>query len=66
MWKHFLLSIWSDGSSKVQQISETPQAGLVRLAWKGFRRGLEEHNARDIHHLEETFKNIASFHAKAV
>jgi len=38
---------------------------LLRLAWKGFRRWLEEHHARDIHHLEETLKNIASFHDSA-
>lgn len=35
---------------------------LLRLAWKGFLQWLEEHHARDIHHLEETLKSIASFH----
>lgn len=35
---------------------------LLRLAWKGFLPWLEEHHARDVHHLEETLKDIASFH----
>ena len=35
---------------------------MLRLAWKGFVPWLEEHHARDVHYLEETLKNIASFH----
>lgn len=36
---------------------------LMRLAWKGFLPWLEEKHSKDLHHLDETLKNIAGFHS---
>jgi hypothetical protein len=35
---------------------------LMRLAWKGFLPWLEENHSRDLHYLDETLRNITSFH----
>jgi hypothetical protein len=51
---------------EVQQGSETTKLvyeALMRLAWKDVLPWLDEKHSRDLHHLDETLKNISSFHS---